>query len=380
VNNALTSAVRDVIDGFRLAPLWWRVGIDQTLSRFRRTLLGPFWMAGGLLATAAALSVVYGSLFGTDWRATFPHLIAGILVWFLIAGVIGEATSLFLSAAGTMQIQKLPLTFHVLLHMQRVAVYSLRSQSLRSAVFNLAVGGKMYKAAGDVAAVKALNDINLEITEGDRIALVGHNGSGKTTLLKVIAGIYSPTRGELEIDGDITSMIAINAGIDMEATGLRNIHKLGLMRRLSRKDRQPGGRDRRVLRAGRLHPPAGPHLFGRHAGAPDVRGGHRVRGRHPGAGRVAQRRRRRLHAEGRPAHAPHGRGGQDRGHGHPRPRTWSRASATASASCRAAIVFLGSTETGSPTGKRTSHDRAFGPPSRPRRRPWPKAPTRGLRA
>jgi lipopolysaccharide transport system ATP-binding protein len=114
-------------------------------------------------------------------------------------------------------------------------VYSLRSQSLRSAVFNLAVGGKMYKAAGDVAAVKALNDINLEINEGDRIALVGHNGSGKTTLLKVIAGIYSPTRGELSIDGDITSMIAINAGIDMEATGLRNIHKLGLMRRLSRK-------------------------------------------------------------------------------------------------------------------------------------------------
>ncbi|MDR6624377.1 ABC transporter ATP-binding protein [Caulobacter segnis] len=114
-------------------------------------------------------------------------------------------------------------------------VYSLRSQSLRSAVFNLAVGGKMYKAAGDVAAVKALADINLEINEGDRIALVGHNGSGKTTLLKVIAGIYHPTRGDLHIDGDITSMIAINAGIDLEATGLRNIHKLGLMRRLPRK-------------------------------------------------------------------------------------------------------------------------------------------------
>lgn len=114
-------------------------------------------------------------------------------------------------------------------------VYSLRSQSLRSAMFNLAVGGRMYKAAGDVAAVKALADINLEIHEGDRIALVGHNGSGKTTLLKVIAGIYQPTRGEMEVDGDITSMIAANAGLDMEATGLRNIQKLGLMRRLSRK-------------------------------------------------------------------------------------------------------------------------------------------------
>jgi len=72
-------------------------------------------------------------------------------------------------------------------------VYSLRSQSLRSAVFNLAVGGKMYKAAGDVAAVKALSDINLEINEGDRIALVGHNGSGKTTTLRMLCGLLTPT-------------------------------------------------------------------------------------------------------------------------------------------------------------------------------------------
>jgi len=114
-------------------------------------------------------------------------------------------------------------------------IYSVRAQSLRNAVFNLAVGGRMYKTAGDVAAVQALSNISFRVEEGDRIALVGHNGSGKTTLLKVIAGIYQPTRGSLTIDGDVTSMIAISAGLDMEATGLQNIHKLGMMRRLSRK-------------------------------------------------------------------------------------------------------------------------------------------------
>jgi lipopolysaccharide transport system ATP-binding protein len=77
--------------------------------------------------------------------------------------------------------------------------------------------------------------IDFALRPGEIVLVEGDNGSGKTTLLKVIAGIYHPTRGELHIDGDITSMIAINAGIDMEATGLRNIHKLGLMRRLSRK-------------------------------------------------------------------------------------------------------------------------------------------------
>jgi lipopolysaccharide transport system ATP-binding protein len=99
---------------------------------------------------------------------------------------------------------------------------------------NLAVGGRMYRGNGDVTLVRALSGVTFNISEGDRVALVGHNGSGKTTLLKVIAGIYEPTRGGIQIDGEITSMIAINAGLDMEASGRRNIHKLGLMRGLSK--------------------------------------------------------------------------------------------------------------------------------------------------
>jgi lipopolysaccharide transport system ATP-binding protein len=114
-------------------------------------------------------------------------------------------------------------------------VYSVRAQSLRNAVFNLAVGGKMYKGAGDITVVRALSKISLNIAEGDRIALVGHNGSGKTSLLKVIAGVYHPTGGAIEINGSVTSMIALGAGLDVEATGLQNIIKLGLMRMVPRK-------------------------------------------------------------------------------------------------------------------------------------------------
>lgn len=113
-------------------------------------------------------------------------------------------------------------------------VYSVRAQSLRTAVMNLAVGGRMYRGQGDVTLVRALSGVSLSVNEGDRLALVGHNGSGKTTLLKVIAGIYEPTRGAIRIDGEITSMIAINAGLDMEASGRRNIQKLGLMRGFSK--------------------------------------------------------------------------------------------------------------------------------------------------
>ena len=56
-------------------------------------------------------------------------------------------------------------------------------------------------------AIPVLNDINLEIPEGEYVALMGPSGSGKTTLLNLIAGIDSPTRGRIVIGGrDIATM------------------------------------------------------------------------------------------------------------------------------------------------------------------------------
>jgi len=114
-------------------------------------------------------------------------------------------------------------------------IYSVKAQSLRNAVFNLAVGGNLYKSQGDVTVVRALENISLDLVEGDRLALVGHNGSGKTSLLKVIAGIYEPQKGIVDVKGKLTSMIAHGAGLDADASGLQNIRKLGAMRLIPKK-------------------------------------------------------------------------------------------------------------------------------------------------
>ncbi len=109
-------------------------------------------------------------------------------------------------------------------------IYSVRAQSLRNLALNMAVGGKLYRNQGDVTVMRALSNIHLEAQEGDRIALVGHNGSGKTTLLRVIAGIYPPTQGVVDVQGGLTSFLALGAGMDSEATGIQNIRKMGAMR------------------------------------------------------------------------------------------------------------------------------------------------------
>jgi lipopolysaccharide transport system ATP-binding protein len=112
-------------------------------------------------------------------------------------------------------------------------IYSVRAQSLRNTVVNIAVGGRLMRDQHDMTVVRALSGISFHLEEGDRLALLGHNGSGKTTLLKVIAGVYEPEVGSVDAKGRMSSMIDIGHGLDPEASGRQNIRNLGLMRRLS---------------------------------------------------------------------------------------------------------------------------------------------------
>ena len=105
----------DVTEGFKLAPLWWRLGIDQTVARYRRTALGPFWLASSMVATGFALSIVFGTIFGGDWRQNFGFILSGVLSFNLVSSMISDGAQTFINASGTMQIRKLPLSFHSLL-------------------------------------------------------------------------------------------------------------------------------------------------------------------------------------------------------------------------------------------------------------------------
>ena len=97
-------------------------------------------------------------------------------------------------------------------------------RSLKKTVLNFSTGGKIGHDAKNHTTILALDDLNFEIKEGDRVGLLGHNGSGKTTLLRAMAGIYAPTHGSLEIKGKIASLLDVSMGLDRDATGYENIY------------------------------------------------------------------------------------------------------------------------------------------------------------
>ena len=82
----------------------------------------------------------------------------------------------------------------------------------------------------------ALRDIELEVSEGSTLGLLGHNGSGKSTLLKCIAGILRPTEGEIATRGRVAALLELGAGFQGELTGRENIFLNGSILGMSRKE------------------------------------------------------------------------------------------------------------------------------------------------
>src|SRR5262249_4803018 len=80
----------------------------------------------------------------------------------------------------------------------------------------------MSKISKRFPGVTALDEVDLEVSRGEVVGLVGENGAGKSTLMKILAGIYQPDSGEIRIDASPTT---INSPRDAAARGIGIIHQ-----------------------------------------------------------------------------------------------------------------------------------------------------------
>lgn len=83
-----------------------------------------------------------------------------------------------------------------------------------------------------------LTGFDLTIHRGESVALIGANGSGKSTVLRLIAGIYGPTDGVIDINGRVAAVIELGAGFHPELTGAENVEFYGSVVGLTRRERQ----------------------------------------------------------------------------------------------------------------------------------------------
>src|SRR3954471_11754038 len=106
-------ALGDFLAAVKAWPLWTTLGWNDILQRYRRSLLGPFWLTASMAIMVISLGFIFAELFNTPINDFLPFLSVGLIVWGLIASFITEGGTLFTGAESYIKQIKLPYSTYV---------------------------------------------------------------------------------------------------------------------------------------------------------------------------------------------------------------------------------------------------------------------------
>lgn len=105
-------ALDDLWIGLTRTNLWWNFSVHETKQRFRRSIIGPFWMTLSMGIFVAALGFVMSRLFGQDINWFIPYLATGIIFWNLFTSIMNESCTTFIAAEGYIRNVPIPISVH----------------------------------------------------------------------------------------------------------------------------------------------------------------------------------------------------------------------------------------------------------------------------
>jgi lipopolysaccharide transport system permease protein len=107
------SAWLDVLSGLSLWRLWVRLGWNDILQRYRRSMLGPLWLTASMAIMVVALGILYAELFKTPIHDFLPFLCVGLLIWNLMSSFLVEGGTLFTGSESYIKQVRLPYSVYV---------------------------------------------------------------------------------------------------------------------------------------------------------------------------------------------------------------------------------------------------------------------------
>jgi ABC-type polysaccharide/polyol phosphate export permease len=105
---------QEIIAGFRAWPVWVIMGWDDIRQRYRRSVIGPFWITLSMGLFTLVLGVIYSRLFHTDLQTYLPYLTVGYVVWGFMSAAANDSCIAFSDASRVIKQIKLPYSVYVL--------------------------------------------------------------------------------------------------------------------------------------------------------------------------------------------------------------------------------------------------------------------------
>ena len=103
----------DLLDGFHKRELWLHLGWQDIKQKYRRSVLGPFWITIATGVTAIAMGGLYSKLFHLELSEHLPYVTLGLIIWNMINAAILEGSDVFIANEGLIKQLPTPLSVHV---------------------------------------------------------------------------------------------------------------------------------------------------------------------------------------------------------------------------------------------------------------------------
>ena len=112
-NNSYQLTWQDIHEGLRQWPIWLMMAWQDIRIRYRRSVLGPFWITISMAINIYTMGLLYGKLFRLDLAVYYPYLATGILAWSLISTLITEGSNIFVESDQFLKQMKMPYSTFV---------------------------------------------------------------------------------------------------------------------------------------------------------------------------------------------------------------------------------------------------------------------------
>jgi len=120
-------AVTDLIEGLRAHRVWMLLANMDIKQRYRRSVIGPFWITIAMVIWILAIGPLYSHLLGVGSSEFIPYVAMGIITWGLISGVLLDGAGAFVAAENLVRSVKLPYTAHILRVLHRNLIIFLHN-------------------------------------------------------------------------------------------------------------------------------------------------------------------------------------------------------------------------------------------------------------
>src|SRR5438034_8206536 len=109
----LAAAITDLRQGLTSFHLWHLLAWNEVAQKYRRSLIGPWWMTVSLGTTIGAVAVLFSAIYKLDLTQLLPYLCLGYIVWTMVLNIANEGCLCFIAFKGYIHQAKRPLTLYI---------------------------------------------------------------------------------------------------------------------------------------------------------------------------------------------------------------------------------------------------------------------------